>query len=609
MNMQTKEKTNLPAIDNPLHKSQPAAATNTAAPSLQEMARQLIETDIAQAQRRFFLEEQLKLIQQELGMRKDGRSADSDLFRERLQRLTMPAQVRRAAAEELHKFSILKHGSTEYNLTRNYLEWLTSLPWGRYSQDVLDVQAARRVLDAGHCGLDDVKLRIMEFLAVGAYRGEMPAAVLLLVGPPGVGKSTISRAIAQALGRKFYHLSMGGIRGEEDIKGTRRVLPGAMPGMFIRALKDCDVANPVIMIEGLDKIASCYKGDPTAAILEVLDPDHNREFHDQFLGLDFDFSRVLFICTANQLYSVPGALLDRMEIIRLVGYIAEEKLAIAKTHLWPKQLAKAGVKTSKLKITDAALRQVIEGYAREAGVRGLDKRLGRIVRKAVFTVLGGAKLPLRITPEDLETYLGPPVFHAEKPMSGIGVVTGLAWTASGGVTLPVEASVVNRKKTGFKLTGKLGDVMRESAEIAYSYTSAHAQEFSGTPDFFDQCFVHVHMPEGAIPKDGPSAGITMAVALLSLARDELPKGVLAMTGELTLTGHVLRVGGIREKVIAARRSRIRELILPADNRSDYLELPEYVRAGMKIHFVRHFQEVVPLVFKKRALTRKPRPKA
>ncbi len=602
MTMQAKQ-----SITQPLTEADNQPLDADASRSLQELARQVIEKNIVHAQRRFFLEEQMKLIQQELGMAKDDRSADSDMFRERLQHLTMPKATRLAIAEEMRKFAVLTPGSTEFTQARNYLEWLTALPWGRYSQDLLDVGYARAILDREHCGLDDVKQRIIEFLAVGSYKGELPGANLLLVGAPGVGKSSIGKAIAQALGRKFYHISVGGLRDEADINGARRVMPGAMPGKFMQALKDCDVANPVIMIDEVDKIAACYQGDPAAALLEVLDPDRNTTFHDHFLGVEFDLSRVLFICTASQLYSVPGTLLDRMEIIRLVGYITEEKLAIAREHLWPKQLAKAGVKGSKLKISDAALRQVIEDYAREAGVRGLDKRLGRIVRKAVVKLLAGARSPLRIGPGDLEEYLGSPVFHAEKPMSGVGVVTGLAWTASGGVTLPVEASVINRKKTGFKLTGKLGDVMRESAEIAYSYVSAHTQELQGKSDFFDHSFIHVHMPEGAIPKDGPSAGVTMAVALLSLAREEAIKPVLAMTGELTLTGQVLRVGGIREKVIAARRGRIRELILPMDNRSDYLELPDYVRAGMHIHFVKHFKEIVALVFSgRRTRGRTPR---
>ncbi len=563
---------------------------------IQELARQLIEKNVGSAQRRFFLEEQLKLIQNELGLLDEDHTTELDLFRQRLRERHLPKELRQSLEGELRRFSRLDPSSADYTAVHSYLDWLTALPWGLRSTDMLDPARARAVLDQAHCGLDDVKQRILEFLAVGAYKGALPGAILLLVGPPGVGKSSLGKAVAQALGRKFYRFSVGGIREESDIKGQRRALPGAMPGRFIQAIRDCGVDNPVIMLDEVDKIGACYQGDPVAALLEVLDPDQNQSFYDAYLETEFDLSKVLFICTANQLYTVPGPLLDRMEIIRFVGYIMEEKLAIAKRHLWPKQLAKAGVRSSRLRLSDAALRQIINGYAREAGVLGLDKRLGRIVRKAVSRMLEGQKTPIRITPQDLEDYLGQPVFLAEKPMSGVGVVTGLAWTASGGVTLPVEASVINHKKTGFKLTGKLGDVMRESAEIAYSYVAAHLAELRGKSDFFDHSFVHVHMPEGAIPKDGPSAGVAMATALLSLARAESVKPVLAMTGELTLTGHVLRVGGIREKVIAARRNRIRQLVLPADNRSDYLELPEYVRAGMQIHFVKHYSEVVEVVF-------------
>src|SRR5690606_16407968 len=348
------------------------------------------------------------------------------------------------------------------------------------------------------------------------------------------------------------------------------------------------VMNPVIMLDEIDKLGSSHQGDPASALLETLDPEQNSQFLDHYLDLRLDLSKVLFVCTANTLDSIPGPLLDRMEVIRLSGYIAEEKLAIAKRHLWPRQLDKAGVKKSQLGISDAALRQVIEGYAREAGVRQLEKQLGKLVRKAVVRLLDEPGRPVKIGPKDLEGYLGSKVFRGEQVFSGVGVITGLAWTSMGGATLPIEATRIHTLNRGFKLTGQLGEVMKESAEIAYSYVSSHLKKFGGDPNFFDQAFVHLHVPEGATPKDGPSAGITMASALLSLARNQAPKKGVAMTGELTLTGQVLPIGGVREKVIAARRQKIFELVLPDANRGDFEELPDYLRDGLTVHFARRY---------------------
>jgi ATP-dependent Lon protease len=386
------------------------------------------------------------------------------------------------------------------------------------------------------------------------------------------------------------------MRDEAEIKGHRRTYIGAMPGKIIQAIKDTGVSNPVIMLDEIDKIGASYHGDPASALLEVLDPEQNSEFLDHYLDARFDLSNVLFICTANQLDTIPSPLRDRMESIRLAGYITQEKVLIARHHLWSKQLKKAGVKSKDLKITDAAIRRLIEGYAREAGVRNLEKQLGRIVRKAVVKLMKRAKKPIRIGIKELEQYLGPPIFRPDKLMHGVGVVTGLAWTSMGGVTLPVEATCVHTKNRGFKLTGKLGEVMRESAEIAYSYVASNLDTYNGDPEFFDTTFVHLHVPEGATPKDGPSAGVTMATALLSLARNKKIRPKLAMTGELTLTGQVLPVGGIREKVIAARRSNIMELVLPEDNRRDFDELPDYIREGMKVTFAEHYSDVEQAVF-------------
>ena len=402
--------------------------------------------------------------------------------------------------------------------------------------------------------------------------------------------------MADALGREFYRFSLGGMRDEAEIKGHRRTYIGAMPGKFVQALKDVKVANPVIMLDEIDKIGSSFRGDPASALLEVLDPEQNAEFLDHYLDMRVDLSKVLFICTANQLDSIPGPLLDRMEVLRLAGYIAEEKLAIARNHLWPRLLQRHGVSADQLKINDAALKTVIESYCREAGVRNLEKQLARIIRKSIVNLLEGGEQRLRIGKKDIETLLGQPVFHSEKLLRGPGVATGLAWTAMGGATLAIESSKVHTLNRGFKLTGRLGETMRESAEIAYSYVVSHLRDFDCDYDFFDTSLVHLHVPEGATPKDGPSAGITMATALISLARDERIKRPLAMTGELTLTGQVLQVGGIREKVIAARRMKIPELILPAANRRDFDELPAYLREGLEVRFARNYREVFEYVF-------------
>lgn len=563
---------------------------------LQHKIRQRVEDQMSDQQRNFFLREQLKEIQKELGIEKDDRTADLERFQQRLEKLVIPQHAQSRLDDEMQKLSILEVGSPEYTVTRNYLDWITSLPWGVDSNDILDLKRAKRILNRDHDGLDDVKQRILEFLAVGQLRGTVAGSILLLVGPPGVGKTSIGRSIAETVGRKFYRFSVGGMRDEAEIKGHRRTYIGAMPGKFLHSLKEAGTENPVIMLDEIDKIGASYQGDPAAALLEVLDPEQNSEFLDHYLDLRFDLSKVLFICTANQLDTIPGPLLDRMEIIRLSGYITDEKIAIAKHHLWPRQLERAGVKESKLKISDTALRQIIEGYAREAGVRNLEKQLGRVVRKAAMRLVSGEKGPIRVGPRTLVDYLGKPFFGREKLLTGIGVVTGLAWTPMGGATLSIEATRVHSHSRGFKLTGKLGEVMRESAEIAYSYISSHLKQFNADKDYFESAFIHLHVPEGATPKDGPSAGITIATALLSLARKQRIRGPLAMTGELTLTGSIYPVGGIREKVIAARRVGVMELLIPDANRGDFEELPAHIRKDITIHFIKHYREVVPIIF-------------
>ncbi|PNE01144.1 ATP-dependent protease La [Alcanivorax sp. MD8A] len=557
---------------------------------LQNQISEEVNEKVSRHQREFFLREQLKIIQRELGLSKDDKTAEADEFRERMKALSPTDAVRKRFEDELQKLSVLETGSPEYGVTRNYLDWLTSVPWGQYSHDNLDLSHAREVLTRHHSGLQDVKDRIVEFLAVGALRGEVKGSIILLVGPPGVGKTSIGKSIAEALDRKFYRFSLGGMRDEAEIKGHRRTYIGAMPGKLVQALKETGTANPVIMLDEIDKLGQSFQGDPASALLEVLDPEQNQDFLDHYLDERLDLSHSLFICTANTLDSIPGPLLDRMEVIRLSGYITEEKVDIARQHLWPRALERAGVKPGQLKISDSALRQVIEGYAREAGVRNLEKQLNKIIRKSAVKLLAGEK-KLSISGKNLSEFLGQPYFQTEKTQRGVGVVTGLAWTSMGGATLSVEASLVHSKQRGFKLTGQLGDVMKESAEIAYSYVASHLQDYGLAEDCLDNAFIHLHVPEGATPKDGPSAGVTMASAILSLLRNKrLPRKV-AMTGELTLTGQVLAVGGIREKVIAARRVNIREVILPDACRRDFDELPDYLKDGLTVHFASQYSDV------------------
>lgn len=555
-----------------------------------------VNRKISNHQREFFLKEQLKVIQKELGISKDDRTAEIEQFQQRLTKLSVPEAAQRKIDDELQKFSILETGSPEYAVCRNYLDWATSVPWGVFSKDNLGLPHARKVLNRDHDGLDEVKNRIVEFLAVGAYRKEIAGSIMLLVGPPGVGKTSIGKSVAKALDRKFYRFSLGGMRDEAEIKGHRRTYIGALPGKLVQAFKEVEVSNPVIMLDEIDKIGASFRGDPASALLEVLDPEQNAEFLDHYLDMRIDLSKVLFICTANQLDTIPGPLLDRMDVIRLSGYITEEKVAIARNHLWPKQLKKAGLKKSQLRLSDTVLRKIIDGYARESGVRHLEKLLQKIIRKVVVKFLENDESKLTVTGKNLEEFLGAPYFRQEKTMAGVGVVTGLAWTAMGGATLPVEACLIHQQKPGFKLTGKLGEVMKESAEISYSYAISHAKRFALPKDFLTTAFIHLHVPEGATPKDGPSAGITMTTALISLALGIQPLKNLAMTGELTLTGKVLAVGGIREKVIAARRQGITTLMLPEDNRRDFDELPEYIREGITVHFARQYDDVYQVAF-------------
>jgi ATP-dependent Lon protease len=558
--------------------------------------RQHVEQEMEGHQREAILRQQLKYIQQELGIAKDDKTAELDEFKGRLEHLQVPERAQKKIDEELHKLSLLEVGSAEYGVTRSYLDWLTSLPWGVYSEDTQDLQAALKILNAHHEGLIDVKSRILEFLALGIMKGDVAGSIICFVGPPGVGKTSLGRSIAQALNRKFYRFSVGGMRDEAEIKGHRRTYIGALPGKLIQALKDTEVANPVIMLDEIDKIGASYQGDPASALLEVLDPEQNGNFHDHYLDVEFDLSKVLFVCTANQLDTIPAPLLDRMEVIHLSGYLNREKLAIARKHLLPRALKRAGLKRGDLKLDAAALTKVVDGYSREPGVRRLDKALASIVRKSVVRLLSGAEKPVHIRRDDVEDFLGKPLFEKEALQKGVGVVTGLAWTALGGATLPVEATRVHNLSAGMRITGQLGEVMQESANIAYSYARANAATLGIADDYFDKANIHLHVPAGATPKDGPSAGVTMASALVSLATGKHIKASCAMTGELTLTGKVYPVGGIREKLLAAKRQKLKHVILPGANLRDYEEVPEHIRQGIQVHFADTFDDVVAIAF-------------
>ncbi len=557
-----------------------------------------VEEKLSKQQREFFLREQLKAIKKELGIEKEGKETELERFRKRLETLALSEEARTRVQEELDKLAVTEPASPEYAVSRNYLEWITSLPWGIETPDTFDIKHARMILDRDHYGLEDVKDRILEFLAVGILKGRISGSILCLVGPPGVGKTSIGQAVAESIGRKFYRFSLGGMRDEAEIKGHRRTYIGAMPGKFIQSLKVCNSRNPVIMLDEIDKIGASFQGDPASALLEVLDPAQNKDFLDHFLDVRFDLSRVLFICTANQTDTIPEPLLDRMEIIKLSGYILEEKIEIARRHLIPRQLAEHGLKPDQVRIAVPALGEIIDGYAREPGVRSLENEIRKLFRKVARRIVEGDRRTVSIARDRLPEFLGQRRFPKTDPFSlnRPGIVLGLAWTSLGGATLYVEAASVPSKTGGFKQTGQLGKVMVESSEIAYSVIRgllAQSEEFRR---FFEENIIHLHVPAGATPKDGPSAGITMAAALFSLATRTPLRRKIAMTGELSLTGQVMPVGGIREKTIAARRAGVRTLLLPEDNRKDFEELPDYLRRGFTVHYVRTIEEVIRLAF-------------
>ncbi len=565
---------------------------------LQQSINEQITDKVTQQQREFFLREQLRIIKQELGMDADAPDSEADALAARLDKLDLPEEVDKVVGLELQKLNTLNAQSPEYNVSRSYLELIADLPWGVFTEDNDKIKRARAVLDKAHYGLDDVKDAILELLSTIIRRGRVAGSILCLVGPPGVGKTSIGHSVADALGRKFYRFSVGGMRDEAEIKGHRRTYIGAMPGKLIQALRRVESANPVIMLDEIDKIGSSGQGDPASALLEVLDPEQNGKFVDHYLDVPFDISNVLFIATANTLDAIPQPLLDRMEVIRLSGYLQQEKYQIAKRYLIGKQLAELGFGPRDVMFTRAALLAMIDDYAREAGVRGLEKLIRKVLRKvSLRQAESDADLvPVTVGVEEVSTYLGPPTFSTETLYNERvpGVALGLAYTSMGGATLYVEATSVDGGTASFRYTGQLGGVMKESAEIAYTYVRALLS--NAGDDWFSTRAVHLHVPAGATPKDGPSAGITMALALHSLATGKPVRRSLAMTGELTLTGKVLPIGGLREKVIGARRVKVKHLIFPKANRRDYDQLPAYVTKGIQPQFADYFSDVLEFAY-------------
>jgi ATP-dependent Lon protease len=567
-----------------------------------------VQSEMEKGQREYFLRQQLKAIQEELG-EGDPEQAEVKELRERLDALgELPEEVRRAADRELARLERLPSAAAEYGVIRTYLEWILTLPWKRYTEDNLDLDHAREVLDADHFDLDKVKDRIIEYLAVAKLREEISGQILLFVGPPGVGKTSLGHSIARALGRKFVRLSVGGVRDESEIRGHRRTYIGAMPGSIIRSIRDAESSNPVMLIDELDKMGADWRGDPASAMLEVLDPEQNRNFRDHYLDLPYDLSKVLFIATANTVDTVPGPLLDRMDVIQLSGYTEEEKLGIGKRYLVPKQLEAHGLTRSRLTIPDSALRTIIREYTREAGVRSLERRIGDVCRKAATQVATGTTDRIRVDDARLREWLGPRRFAGEvrKRTSHPGVATGLAYTAVGGDVLFIEATAYAGKGR-LTITGQLGEVMQESAQAALSWVRSHAEELDVAEEWFAMRDVHVHVPAGAVPKDGPSAGVTMATALASLVRDEPVSDDVGMTGEITLTGQVLPIGGLREKSLAAQRAGLKRVIFPRENEADLDELPPETRRALDFVPVDTIEEVFSAAFDGKRTTRGGRP--
>lgn len=574
---------------------------------LQSNINKKIEATISKSQKDFFLREQLKTIKKELGIERDDKSMDREKFESRLKNRKTPPEVKKVIDAELEKLSVLEPQSAEYAVCRGYLDWLTIIPWGVYSKERHHLKDAEKILQHDHYGLEDIKKRVLEFISVGKLSGGVRGSIICLVGPPGVGKTSVGKSIARALNRKFYRFSVGGMRDEAEIKGHRRTYIGAMPGKIIQALKYTQTMNPVIMLDEVDKMGNSYHGDPASALLEVLDPEQNSEFLDHYLDVHCNLSDVLFIVTANVLDTIPEPLKDRMDILRLSGYISDEKLNIAKKYLIPRNRKSMHLKTTEIQFSNDALKAIINGYAREAGVRNLENYIKKIMRKVAMKIVLSQEikaktkklpLPFKISSKNLIEYIGKPSFTSDRfyEETPVGVATGLAWTAMGGATLYIESIKVTGEKTEMKLTGQAGSVMKESSEIAWSYLHSAIHKYAPGYTFFEKSQVHMHIPEGATPKDGPSAGITMVTSLLSLLIDTPVKRDLGMTGELTLTGRILPIGGVKEKLVAARRAGLKEVILPTDNMRDYEELSKDITEGISVHFVNHYDQVAAIAF-------------
>lgn len=556
-----------------------------------------VQHDMNQQQREYFLHQQMKTIQEELG----GVSYEEEIEEMRLRgkKKKWSKEIASHFDKEIAKMQRMNPQVAEYSIQRNYLDLLLDLPWNEFSKDKFDLKRARKILDRDHYGLDDVKRRIIEYLAVLKLRNDMKSPILCLYGPPGVGKTSLGKSIAEALGREYVRMSLGGLRDEAEIRGHRKTYIGAMPGRIIQSLKKAGTSNPVFVLDEIDKLTNSHQGDPSSALLEVLDPEQNSDFHDNFLEVGFDLSKVMFIATSNSLSTIQPALRDRMEIINVTGYTIEEKVEIAKRHLLPKQLEEHGLAAKDLKIAKPQLEKIVEGYTRESGVRGLEKQIAKMVRFAAKNIAMEESYNIKVTNEDVVEVLGSPKLERDKYENNnvAGVVTGLAWTQVGGDILFIE-SILSKGKGNLTITGNLGKVMRESATIAMEYIKANADEFGINPEVFDKYNVHIHVPEGATPKDGPSAGITMLTSLVSLFTQRKVKKSLAMTGEITLRGKVLPVGGIKEKILAAKRASIKEILLCEENRSDIAEIKQEYLKGLTFHYVTDMSDVLKIALTK-----------
>ncbi len=552
-----------------------------------------VRNDMDQQQREYFLHQQMKTIQEELG----GVSHDDEIveMRKKAKKKKWDAKVKEHFDKELSKMQRMNPQVAEYSIQRNYLDLFLDLPWNEFSKDKFDLKRAQKILDRDHYGLEDVKRRIIEYLAVLKLRNDMKSPILCLYGPPGVGKTSLGKSVAEALGREYVRISLGGLRDEAEIRGHRKTYIGAMPGRIVQSLKKAGTSNPVFILDEIDKLSSSHQGDPSSAMLEVLDPEQNGEFYDNFLEMGYDLSKVMFIATANNLSTIQPALRDRMEIINVTGYTIEEKVEIAKRHLLPKQLKEHGLKPKDLSVGKPQLEKIVEGYTRESGVRSLEKQIAKMVRYAAKNIAIEEEYDVKVTNEIIEKVLGPARLERDKYENNdvAGVVTGLAWTSVGGDILFIE-SILSKGKGALNITGNLGKVMKESATIAMEYIKSNADRFGINSEVFDKYNVHIHVPEGATPKDGPSAGITMLTSLVSLFTQKKVKKSLAMTGEITLRGKVLPVGGIKEKILAAKRARIKELILCKDNERDILEIKKEYLKGLKFHYVTDMHEVVDI---------------